>query len=299
MFLRPASCPTCGAPIPEASIGRSFATCAHCKAAFAFDGRAVFRAPYRRSLEEAEARVAARGIRLRDRTYVPELVLSRSERALVVLAHTEVPAVERVVLKLARDGDHLERERAALAALATATVRGRGHFTTRVPEVVAHGVATLDGVQTPALAVRARGALHTMRDVAAAHPEGLEGRHVVWMWRRVLEVLGFAHQAGRAHRRVTEDHLVVAPRDHGVLIVGWAGSTPLGGTGARDDLAALARVLLGLSAPLPEPLGTLLRASRDGAHAEAWVLADAVGHAARQAYGPPAFHPFTLPPFHR
>lgn len=301
MFLRPASCPSCGAPVAEEAIGRSFATCAHCGATFSPSGRAVFRAPFRRSLEEAEAGVARRAVQLRGRSYVPECTLAESDHAVVLLARVEVPVVERVVLKLARSAEHVERERAALAALAEADVPGRAHFSTRLPQLVTSGVAELDDTRTPAIAVRARsGWLHTMRDVAAAFPDGADGRHVVWMWRRVLETLGFAHRAGWVHRRLSADHLVVGAHDHGVLVVGWAGAAQVGDAAeARADLAALARIFADVGAPLPEALAPLLRASLDGAHADAWALGDAVGRAARTAYGPPAFHPLSLPAFRR
>lgn len=300
MFLRPASCPSCGAPVPEEAIGRSFTTCAHCGATFSPSGRAVFRAPFRRSLEEAEAGVRG-AIQLRGRSYVPECTLAESDHAVVVLARAVVPVVERVILKLSRSAEHVERERTALAALAEADVPGRAHFTTRLPQWVASGVAELDDARTPAIAVRARsGWLHTMRDVGAAFPDGLDGRHVVWMWRRVLETLGFAHRAGWVHRRLTADHLVVGAHDHGVLVVGWAGAAQTGeGAEPRADLAALARVFTDLAAPLPEALAPLLRASLDGAHGDAWALGDAVGHAARTAYGPPVFQPLSLPHFRR
>jgi len=300
MFLRPASCPSCGGPVPEEAIGRSFATCAHCGATFSPSGRAVFRAPFRRSLEEAEAAVSRGAIQLRQRSYVPECTLAESDHAVVVLARVEVPVVERVVLKLARSAERVERERAVLSALAEADVPGRARFTTRLPQLVASGVAELDDARTPAIAVRARsGWLHTMRDVADAFPDGVDGRHVVWMWRRVLETLGFAHRAGWVHRRLSADHLVVGAHDHGVLVVGWAGAAQVGDAEPRADLAALARVFGDVGAPLPEPLATLLRASLEGAHADAWALGDAVGHAARAAYGPPAFHPLSLPAFRR
>jgi hypothetical protein len=262
----------------------------------------VPRAAFRRSLEQAEARFAGAAIRLRERAYVPELVLSETPRAVVLLARVHVPVVERVVLKLARAPESLTRERTALAALAAAEVPGNVHFAMRLPQIVASGVAELDGTATPALAFRARaGWLHTVRDVAAAHPTGIDGRHVVWIWRRILEVVGFAHRAGWVHGRLEAEHLVVAARDHGVLVVGWSGAEPTRGSDdprVRADLARVATVLSAL-APLPEPLAPLLRASIDGAHADAWELGEAVGHAARQAYGPPAFHPLSLPPFRR
>ncbi|CAN5776641.1 hypothetical protein BH09MYX1_BH09MYX1_43980 [soil metagenome] len=121
MFFRPVSCPHCGAPIAEESIGRSIITCAYCKGTFAPLGHAVYRISFARSLAEAEARAPAPSISLRGRRFVPELELARSARAVTLLADAHVPTVERVILKLARDPAIVERERAVLEALAASS----------------------------------------------------------------------------------------------------------------------------------------------------------------------------------
>lgn len=301
MFFRPMSCPHCGAPIAEESYGRSLVTCSYCRGTFAPDGRAVYRMAFARSLKEAEERTTGKAITLRGRRYVPELELARSPRAVTLVARVEVPAIERVVLKLARDAAYVERERSVLAAIAASTEAGHAHFATRVPQLVASGVADLEGTGAPAIAVRQRrGYLHTGDDVRRAFPSGLDGRHVVWMWRRVLEVLGFAHRSGWVHGTVSLEHLVVGARDHGVLVVGWASAQRSSPGAIKADVAASAAAMRSLGEPtMPEPLREAIASAEAGGASDAWELADSVGHAARRAYGPPAFHPLDLPPFRR
>lgn len=256
---------------------------------------------FARSLKEAEERTTGKAITLRGRRYVPELELARSPRAVTLVARVEVPAIERVVLKLARDAAYVERERSVLAAIAASTEAGHAHFATRVPQLVASGVADLEGTGAPAIAVRQRrGYLHTGDDVRRAFPSGLDGRHVVWMWRRVLEVLGFAHRSGWVHGTVSLEHLVVGARDHGVLVVGWASAQRSSPGAIKADVAASAAAMRSLGEPtMPEPLREAIASAEAGGASDAWELADSVGHAARRAYGPPAFHPLDLPPFRR
>ncbi|CAN5776713.1 hypothetical protein BH09MYX1_BH09MYX1_43990 [soil metagenome] len=170
-----------------------------------------------------------------------------------------------------------------------------------MPQVVASGVAEAASIRVPAIAFRHRpGYLHTAADVRAAYPSGIDGRHLVWMWRRILEVVGFAHRSGWAHGALALDHLVVAARDHGVLVVGWSNAKGTSASASLADVALSAALVRSLSdGALPPPLAEVMTAAAAGAHADAWELAEVVGRAARRSYGPPAFHPFSLPPFHR
>ena len=131
-----------------------------------------------------------------------------------------------------------------------------------------------------------------------AYPGGIDARTAVWMWRRILEVLGWAHRCGISHRAVLPEHILVHPRDHRVLLVGWSSAT--GDLSfSRDDLRSSARCTLDLTkGDVPAPLGALLVATAsDRADVpEAWALSRAVADAAGlAAFGPPKFHPFTMP----
>lgn len=87
-------------------------------------------------------------------------------------------------------------------------------------------------------AVATPGSLYTLAEVRAAYPDGVSQRHAAWMFRRVLNVLAFAHGAGVGHGAVTPAHVLIEPKHHGVVLVGW------GHAGGAD-----------VSAPLPlDPL---------------------------------------------
>nr|WP_296066512.1 hypothetical protein [uncultured Actinoplanes sp.] len=49
----------------------------------------------------------------------------------------------------------------------------------------------------------------------------LDPRDAAWMWRRLLVALGWAHRAGVVHGAVFEEHVLIHPAEHGVVLVDW------------------------------------------------------------------------------
>jgi predicted RNA-binding Zn-ribbon protein involved in translation (DUF1610 family) len=237
-------------------------------------------------------------------------LLAQSTRAEVLEGMRNEPFGEGVVLKLARPGSAagaFAREAEVLRALQRSEARGFAHFTQRLPQVVAHGLASgPSGQDRDALALRRiPGVWGSLAAVAARHPGGLDPRHAVWMWRRVLEVLAFVHESGWRHGDLAPEHLLVQPGDHGVLITGWSRAREDGDKASRvRDLRQAAwsiRSLLrgdgdpvDLPASVPRSLAALLdRAAADACPASARALDGELQAAAREAFGPPRFIPFT------
>jgi hypothetical protein len=89
-----------------------------------------------------------------------------------------------------------------------------------------------------------------------------------------------------------------------VALAGWSAASPLGATPSaqRQDLVMSARSaasVLGGLAP-PPPLAKLLKPYLDGdapamPTLSAWELAERVGQAAKQAYGPPKYIELSMP----
>lgn len=63
--------------------------------------------------------------------------------------------------------------------------------------------------------------LYTLKEVRAAYPQGVDARHMAWMWRRLLVALGFAHACGVIHGAVLPTHILIQPREHGVVLIDW------------------------------------------------------------------------------
>jgi len=64
--------------------------------------------------------------------------------------------------------------------------------------------------------------LTTVRDRCRAqgHP-GLPPRHLIWVLRRCLTVLGWAHSHGILHGNLDPAHILIRPHDHMVWLVDW------------------------------------------------------------------------------
>ena len=157
-------------------------------------------------------------------------------------------------------------------------------------------------------------------------PKGVDGRHLAWMFRRILEILGFVHRAGWVHGAVLPPHLLVHPDEHALLLVGWihaerpgrplrivpgafadwypgrAPATPAGDV----DLAARSMIWLAGGDPvrgaIPKavPAGLrrflrgCLREAGGAAGVDAWRLHDELDAVLADVYGPPRFVPLIL-----
>jgi hypothetical protein len=61
-----------------------------------------------------------------------------------------------------------------------------------------------------------------------AHPDGLDGEHIAWMFNRMLEIIGFAHRQGTIHCAVMPQHLLLDTGAHGLTLVDWTHAKRIG-----------------------------------------------------------------------
>lgn len=324
-------CPRCGAPMAPPSAVRS-QRCAYCRIVLA-PANGVWR-PENADEDERYGDDREPRFWLGGHRYALVGRLARGEASDVFFARRDEAMTANVVVKVLRaraSEDLFTREETVLEALATTTAQGAPHFTRLVPERVAIGKARighngLGGERMVAIRRWRPGFVHTIDDVRRAHGDTIEPAHAVWMWKRVLESLGFLHAAGFVHGAVLPPHLLVNARDHGVVLSGfsravrpgeklpavtrdakafypddvWAG----GPASVRTDLAMSARVMLQLlggdplraSPRVPTPFARLLEttAVTPWAH-DAWALVEDASNVARDVFGPPKFVPFDMP----
>ncbi|MCE9666485.1 hypothetical protein LY474_01555 [Myxococcus stipitatus] len=339
METRLLKCPGCGANLPPPSSISSILTCEYCGAMVSAKGVTVWPRPTRPADDPPFAPDRPR-VTVADTRYVLLGRLGRGDSSDVFLARRDARLTELVVLKVARaleDADLLGAEYALLEALQASQAQGAEHFTRLLPQPVAQGVAK-EAFGTPRRATVYRwasGFQHTFTELRDVYPSGIDPRAAVWMWKRALELLGFVHRAGHVHGAVLPPHLLVHPRDHGLMLVGWTSAVALGrdtplnllSAAHRDfypprrrleapaspaiDIAMCARSIVWVMggdpvtgvtpSHVPRPLADLLRAqcaSDTGAEApvvDAWEMKEHVSAAAHEAFGPPRFTPFTLP----
>jgi hypothetical protein len=166
---------------------------------------------------------------------------------------------------------------------------------------------------------------YTLEQVHEQYP-ALDGRHLAWIFKRLLTVLGFSHRQGIVHGAVLPCHVLIHAGNHGLQLVGWGQSVDTAraittittrfkdwyppevlkkqpASGATDVfLAARCVVYLAGGDPvrdrmpdtLPLPLQRFLRSCLlEGARMrpdDAWKLLDEFDELLGQLYGPPKFH---------
>lgn len=65
----------------------------------------------------------------------------------------------------------------------------------------------------------------TLEDLIHNHyPNGLDGRHVAWIMRRLMEALFFISSKGIKHGAITPQHIIINPETHGATLIGWGQS---------------------------------------------------------------------------
>lgn len=63
--------------------------------------------------------------------------------------------------------------------------------------------------------------LYSLKDIKNKYKDGVDGRHVSWIFRRILTGLGFCHLQGVVHGAILPTHVLVEPKSHGVCLGGW------------------------------------------------------------------------------
>jgi len=334
MPIEALKCPNCAAPVPP-SVDRVL-VCQYCNHVLTGVptlpwGRAGDAADEERPDDVGRPRVQVAG-----RAYVILGRLAQGDSSDVFLARRDARLTEMVTLKVLRanaDADLLAREWKALDDLSKSEEQGAPYFRSLLPQPVAHGKLRskdTDARLTSVFRWRS-GFQHTFEDITREYPSGVDPRAAVWLWKRALELLGWVHRSGFTHGAIVPQHLLVHPRDHGVVLVGWScavrGRDPLPAVSARArvyypdgvfpgapvtqtvDLVMLARCIarvLGgdpargrVPESVPAPLASLVRewcmTSPSAGADDPWELMERVSQAGKAAFGPARYVPFHLP----
>lgn len=305
------SCPQCSAPLPRVAIWRSV-KCGSCGSLITRTESLVKRDSFRQALQRARREIAAGGgIECGGASYRLMQELGSGEISKVHLAWRlgALPMLVTMKLSSAPAGAaRFAREAEVLRELQALGSDGAGAFFSRLlPEAVAAGVVE-DGSKRHALVLRhPNGFWGSLAALSERFPSGLDPRHAVWIWRRILEVLNFIHGHGWCHGNVRPEHALVHPQDHAVRLIGWASARK--GAGAKEKAADLSRsarvvqVLLSgeakaMPGTVPAGLAQLVqRAAEDADFCReqgASGLDVLLRAEAKSAFGPPTFVPLTL-----
>lgn len=69
---------------------------------------------------------------------------------------------------------------------------------------------------------------YSLREVKEDYPEGIDGRDVAWMYRRMLVAVGNMHDYGIGHGAPTLDAFLIKPETHELQLTNWQFSKELG-----------------------------------------------------------------------
>jgi serine/threonine protein kinase len=239
--------------------------------------------------------------------------LGQGEVSEVYLAHRIGPMPFLTVIKLSSAthaaAAHAREAKILRELTALACSDSDAHFALLLPEVVTVGMVEGDTSRHALVLKAPNGYWGSLAALHEHFPQGLDPRHAVWIWRRLLAMLAFLHSRGWAHGDVRPEHALVHPSDHGVRLIGWTAAQKTTDAMAQaTDLMRSARIihiLLSGTAEqstmiyhIPIELASLVnQAANDTAFCQqqgALGLDSALRNAARAAFGPPAYVPLHL-----
>jgi serine/threonine protein kinase len=301
------SCPQCGSPLPRVALWRSV-KCGSCGALITKTESVVTRDSFRRALDRARQNSAGLdAVVCGGGRYQLMQKLGAGEISEVHLARRigSMPLLATIKLSSApAAAAHYSHEAQLARELQLLDPDGAGpYFSRLLPEVIAQGaVEGNNGVH--ALVLRhPNGYWGSLASLNERFASGLDPRHAVWIWRRMLEVLNFVHKQGWSHGDVRPEHALVHAQDHAVQFIGWASASKCaGGKNKAADLCRSARIvqvlLCGTSTPnlpgcVPTGLAELVTSAASDENfcrSQGAEGLDALLQAeAKAAFGPPSF----------
>jgi len=307
------SCPQCGAPLPRVAIWRSV-KCGSCGALITRTESVVTRDSFRQALKRARQDAAGLDtvlcvgaryqlIQTLGSGEISQVYFARRTGSLPYLATIKLSSVPAAATRYAREAQVL-RELQVLEADAAGA-----YFSRLLPEVISQGLVEGHRGKHGLVLRHPTGFWGSLAALNERFEAGLDPRHVVWIWRRILEVLNYVHSHGWSHGDVRPEHALVHAQDHGVRLIGWAAAKK--GASAKDkgtDLGRSARVVQvllcganssgALPGEVPSGLAQLVtRAATDEEYCRsqgAEGLDTLLRAEAKAAFGPPSFVPLNI-----
>ena len=307
------TCPQCGSPLPLAALWRSV-NCGACGSLITKTEAIVTRDSFRQALNRARHDSAGvDAVLCAGARYHLMQTLGTGEISQVYLARRIDSLPLLVTLKLssaATAAMHYAREAQVAQELQRLDPDGAGpYYSKLLPEAIAQG-AVEGGQGKQALALRhPSGYWGSLASLNERFTAGIDPRHAVWIWRRMLEVLNFIHKHGWCHGDIRPEHALVHPQDHGVRLIGW--SAARNGAQPNDKAADLCRsaravqvILCGASSsgvlPGSVPTGLAQLVTKAGTDPDFCRSQGAEGldgllrAEANAAFGAPKFVPLTI-----
>ena len=124
-----------------------------------------------------------------------------------------------------KNNDLIENEVRALKTLKESVPERYQMFYPSTLDTFMHRDKT-NGKQRRVIVTTALPGFVSLREVLDAYPQGINGRHIAWITRRLFPALDQAHDAGITHGAVFPENVMIHPTDHSVVLINWAYSQP-------------------------------------------------------------------------
>ena len=307
------SCPQCSAPLPRVAIWRAV-KCASCGSLITRTESIVARDSFRQALKRARLdSVGLDNVQCGGARYHLMQKLGAGEISQVHLACRvgALPLLATIKLSTAPSAATTYAREAQVSRLLQ-DLDGDGvgsYFSRLLPEAIAQGVVDENSGKHALVLRHPCGFWGSLAALQERFATGIDPRHAVWIWRRMLEVLNFVHRRGWSHGDLRPEHALVHPQDHGVRLIGWTSAKK--DATANDQVADLMRsarvvqvLLCGASnsgelpGSVPTGLAQLVtRASEDESFCRshgAEGLDGLLRAEAKMAFGPPTFVPLLV-----
>jgi serine/threonine protein kinase len=63
---------------------------------------------------------------------------------------------------------------------------------------------------------------YDLNQVKRKYSDGIPQRHIIWVFRRLLSILGYTHSKGVIHGNVEPAHILLSASDHNLFLIDWA-----------------------------------------------------------------------------
>jgi serine/threonine protein kinase len=134
---------------------------------------------------------------------------------------SEIPAIFKIVRQGA-DNDLVENEAKVLQKLYPPSAKDEKFFRF-FPKLIDSFVVRGPGSQRRVNILPWFSEHRSLAEVLEVFPDGIDYRDMVWMFRRILHGIGFAHEDKKlVHGAIIPPHVLIHPVDHGAKIIDWS-----------------------------------------------------------------------------
>lgn len=174
------------------------------------------------------------------------------------------------------------------------------------------------GADRSTIAQKIPAGFYSLAEVKEAYPQGIHGRDVAWMFKRMLVAIGNTHDTGLVHGGISDEAFLIHPEMHGLVLRNWQYSVeanePLTAIDAsvrnsypqsvfdkkpqdyRLDVSMAARLAKGLlHADAPRQLGIFFTGCMMASVPHPADLLMEFDDLLLRIYGTPKFHQFAMP----